>query len=258
MCEALGFKLPSKNDRIEIAAMLSNRRGDQATVGMKLPKLRYVCVDDWVTQQARGRSVLHLGCAGDYLEYGPARCLHGRIVGVAHCTWGVEIDPERLAKVRQWFPGDSEGRVRYLCGDVTRLQDLSINQSFEVILVGAIIEHLPNPGDMLEGIANLCGPDTRVIITTPHVFGFLQFVRVALRRVEAVNPRHTCWFSIQTLTELCSRYRLEPTAWLTGYGWQPPSLRWSFQKMLGVPFFRFFPHVGGSLVGEFRLRAEGA
>jgi hypothetical protein len=111
---------------------------------------------------------------------------------------------------------------------------------------------------MLDGIARLCGVDTTVIITTPNVFGLLQFLHVALRRAELVSPQHTCWFSIQTLTELCSRHRLEPTAWLTGYGWRPPSLKWSFQKMLGVPFFWFFPHVGGSLVGEFRLRAQGA
>ena len=176
----------------------------------------------------------------------------------ARCVWGVEIDAARLSQVQRWFPEDHDGRVRYLVGDVTRLQDLSINQSFDVILAGSIIEHLANPGDMLDGIARLCGADTTVIITTPNVFGLLQFLHVALRRGERVNPQHTCWFSIQTLTELCSRYRLERMAWLTGYGWQPPSLRWSFQKMLGVPFFRFFPHVGGSLVGEFRLRAEDA
>ena len=225
---------------------------------MKLPPLKYVCVDDWVAGQARDRSVLHLGCAGEYLAQSPGACLHGRIVKAARCVWGVEIDAARLSQVQRWFPEDHDGRVRYLVGDVTRLQDLSINQSFDVILAGSIIEHLANPGDMLDGIARLCGADTTVIITTPNVFGLLQFLHVALRRGERVNPQHSCWFSIQTLTELCSRYRLERMAWLTGYGWQPPSLRWSFQKMLGVPFFRFFPHVGGSLVGEFCLRAEDA
>jgi len=31
---------------------------------MKLPPLKYVCVDDWVTDQARDRSVLHLAALG--------------------------------------------------------------------------------------------------------------------------------------------------------------------------------------------------
>jgi hypothetical protein len=225
---------------------------------MKFAPLNYVCVDDWVTDQARNRSVLHLGCAGEYLAQGPNACLHGRIVEVAQCVLGVEIDASRLSQVQRWFPEGRDGRVRYLVGDVTRLRDLSIDRRFEVILAGSIIEHLANPGDMLDGIATLCRVDTTVIITTPNVFGLLQFLHVVLCRSERVNPQHTSWFSIQSLTELCSRYRLEPTAWLTGYGWRPPSLKWSLQKILGVPFFRFLPHVGGSLIGAFRLRAEGA
>ena len=220
---------------------------------MRLPPLRYVCVDQWVTDQARGRSVLHLGCAGEYLDYGPGRCFHGRIIEVARTVWGIEIDRERLAQVQRWFPEDDDGQVRYLCGDVTNLQQLGINGDFELILAGSIIEHLANPGEMLQGIRGLCGPHSTVIIVTPHAFGLSQFLRVALRRTELVGPRHTCWFSIQTLTELCARSGLRPSQWLTGYGWQPPTLKWALQKGIGVPFFRMFPHLGGSLIGVFHL-----
>jgi hypothetical protein len=158
--------------------------------------------------------------------------------------------------VQRWFPEDHDGCVRYLCGDVTRLQDLPINRSFEVILAGSIIEHLANPGEMLDGIARLCGVDTTVIITTPNVFGLLQFLHVALRRAELVNPQHTCWFSIQTLTELCARYGLKPSLWFTGYGWRPPSLKWSLQEGFGVPFFKLLPQLGGSLIGVFHLAPQ--
>jgi 2-polyprenyl-3-methyl-5-hydroxy-6-metoxy-1,4-benzoquinol methylase len=222
-------------------------------VAMKLPPLKYVCVDDWVTEQARNRSVLHLGCAGEYLARGPGACLHGWIVGVARCVWGVEIDPHRLEQVRRWFPEDHDGRVRYICGDVTKLQELQIDRDFEVILAGSIIEHIANAGELLQGMRDLCDPDSRVIIVTPNAFGLHQFLNVAMRKTEVVNLQHTCWFSIQTLTELCARYGLRPSQWLTGYGWQPPNLKWALQKGIGVPFFRMFPHLGGSLIGVFRL-----
>jgi SAM-dependent methyltransferase len=223
---------------------------------MTFPALEYVGVDDWIVDQARGKSVLHLGCAGDYLAHGADVCLHGRIVGVARCVWGVEIDPHRLAQVRRWFPEDDEGRVRYICGDVTKLQELQIDRSFEVILAGSIIEHVANPGEMLQGMRDLCDRDSRVIIVTPNAFGLLQFLRVALRKTEQVHPQHTCWFSIQTLTELCARYGLKPSLWRTGYGWRPPSLKGSLQKRFGVPFFKLLPQLGGSLIGVFHLAPQ--
>jgi SAM-dependent methyltransferase len=134
------------------------------------------------------------------------------------------------------------------------VQNLSFlnSQQFDVILAASIIEHLSNPGLMLKSFATLCNPNGRIIIVTPHVFGLLQFIRVAFYRREAVNPQHTCWFSISILTELCSRYGLTPIEWHTGFGWRPKSFKWSIQKSLGVPLFRLFPYIGGSLIGVFR------
>jgi 2-polyprenyl-3-methyl-5-hydroxy-6-metoxy-1,4-benzoquinol methylase len=220
---------------------------------MRFPSLDYVPVEEWLLSQVKGRSVLHLGCAGDYLRFGQEACLHYQIAKASNELYGVELDQSALEAVKKWVPEDESGTVRYFNADVQRLDCLEGKQ-FEIILAGSIIEHLSNPGLMLEKFTSLCKPEGKIIIVTPHVFGLLQFLRVAFYRREAVNTQHTCWFSISTLTELCSRYGLVPVEWHTGYGWRPHSLKWSIQKRIGVQFFRLFPHLGGSLIGVFKLR----
>jgi SAM-dependent methyltransferase len=219
---------------------------------MKLPNFKYVYVDDWVLQRMKGKSVLHLGCVGDFLTEGSKACVHVKISKVADVLWGIDIDSSGLDKVKAWLPEDRD-RIRYFCGNVENLQYLEIDRKFEVIFAGSIIEHLSNPGLMISEFKGLLSPDGVVIIVTPHSFGLLQYLRVAFRRKEAVNPQHCCWFSVSVLSELCSRYGLVPVDWYTGYGYRTPRLRVSIERTLGVPFFKVFPHLGGSLIGIFKL-----
>ncbi|MBN1975111.1 MAG: methyltransferase domain-containing protein [Sedimentisphaerales bacterium] len=200
---------------------------------MKLPKFKYVYADDFVLHRMRGKSVLHLGCAGGEK---PSSCYHIEISEIANTIWGIDINSAGLNKVKEWLPEDSN-RVKYFHGNVENIHELNINRKFEVIFIGSIIEHLSNPGLMLSGIADLLTSDGIVIIVTPHSFGLLQFLRVLLFRNESVITEHTCWFSVSVLTELCSRYNLIPIEWHTGYVYRSPSLKVSFTRAIGVPFF---------------------
>ncbi len=219
---------------------------------MKLPKFKYVYVDDYVLQKTKGKSVLHLGCAGNVLKEGPKACVHLKISKVADVLWGIDIDPSDLDKVKAWLPEDRD-RIRYLCANVESLQDLQIERKFEVIFAGSIIEHLSNPGLMLSGLRGLLSPDGVIIIVTPNSSGLSHFLKVALRRKESINSQHSCWFSVAVLTELCSRYGLVPVEWYTGYGYRRPSLKVSVERASGVAFFKVFPHLGGNLIGLFKL-----
>ena len=179
-------------------------------------------------------------------------CLHVQIAQKAAETWGVDLDRVALAKVREWLPEDQAGRIRYFHGNVEDLAALDIRRCFEIVFAGSIIEHLSNVGRMLEGARDLIGNDGELIIVTPHAFGLLQELRVALWHAESINPEHTCWFSVGTLKQLCARHGLRPVEWFTGYGYRKPSLQVSVARAVGVPFFRFLPHLGGSLIGVFK------
>jgi ubiquinone/menaquinone biosynthesis C-methylase UbiE len=223
---------------------------------MKLPKLKYVPVHDWLVNQCNNKTVLHLGCAGDaLLSYGAEASVQYKLLKVAKKVWGVELNPDSLNQIKQWCPeSPNDDSIRYFTGNVERLEELNINQTFDVIVAGAIIEHLSNPGLMLTGLKRFCNSNTIILISTPHVWGVLQFMRVLVYRNEAVNPEHTCWYSIPTITELTSRYGYIPVEFATGYSWKQPSLKWKIKKFLGTLFFTLFPHLGGSLLVSFRLK----
>jgi 2-polyprenyl-3-methyl-5-hydroxy-6-metoxy-1,4-benzoquinol methylase len=218
---------------------------------MRWPELSYVSVDDFIIAKAAGRNVLHLGCAGDYLEYGRDAVLHCRLGEVAKSLTGIEIQLASLERVRSLLPEDTGGRIRYYQANVEDL-DFLAGKTFDLVLAASIIEHLSNPGNMLRHFRRLCSPGGAVIIVTPSPFGVLQFMRVAIRRNEAANPEHTAYFSPAVLSELCRRYGLEATGWRTGYGWRPDSLAWRVKYAVGVPFFKIFPQLGGSLIGMFQ------
>jgi len=62
-------------------------------------------------------------------------------------------------------------------GDVGRSDERPVDRKFDIVIAGDIIEHLSNPGQMLDEIKRFCGSDTRVIITTPNAFGGPNYLR---------------------------------------------------------------------------------
>ena len=220
---------------------------------MKLPKFKYICVDDYVLEKVRGKSVLHLGCVGNVLKKGSESCVHLKISEVADVLWGIDIDPSGLDQLKAWLPEDGD-RIRYFFANAESLQDLQIDRKFEVIFVGSIIEHLSNPGLMLGGLRDLLSPEGVIIIVTPNSSGLSNFLKVALRRKESINAQHSYWFSVAVLTELCSRYDLVPVEWNTGYGYRKPSLKVALERSSGIALFKLFPQLGGNLIGVFKLK----
>jgi 2-polyprenyl-3-methyl-5-hydroxy-6-metoxy-1,4-benzoquinol methylase len=226
-----------------------------AEKAMKLPKLKYVFEQEWLVQHCVGKSVLHLGCAGDAtLRGGRETSLHVKIYEVAKRVCGVELNEPALMIMKDFLPEDDKNK--YFIGDVQCLgQVLGGTEEFDIILAGSIIEHVSNAGLMIGGGAKYLDKDGLFIISTPHTWGLLQFLRVAMKATEAVHPEHTCWYSIPTLTQLMSRYGFRPVEWATGYGWRSETLSWKAQKLVGIPFFKMFPHLGGSLLASFKRNA---
>ena len=219
---------------------------------MKLPKLKYKFEQDWIIARCRGKNVLHLGCVGDFtLLGGKDASLHYKITRVAKEVSGVDLSRESINELKAFLP---ESNINsYYVGNVENLESLNFPKKFDIIVAGSIIEHVSNAGLMLAGIRSCLNDGGTLLIATPHTWGMLQFLRVAFNQIESINPEHVCWYSIPTLQALCARYNFEPVEWATGYGWRPESLKWKILKSMGVPFFKLFPWLGGSLMASFRV-----
>jgi len=86
-------------------------------------------------------------------------------------------------------------------------QDFSIDQDFDVIVAGEIIEHLPNPGGLFESAKSHLRSTGRLVITTPNPFALIRFMLYYSPLHEfSVFEEHVSWFDRVTLRQLASRF----------------------------------------------------
>lgn len=87
-------------------------------------------------------------------------------------------------------------------------ESFCLNQQFDVIFAGELIEHLSNPGLFLERCRNHLGSDGVLILTTPNAFSLHHLLGVLCRWTNDpyANPEHTCLYSPRTLRSLLQRH----------------------------------------------------
>ena len=118
---------------------------------------------DWMVDQAPGPRILDVGCSEGVLEILLAR--------KGFNVTGVDINAEALAFARDLLarePEEVRSRVRFVHGDLAQARLL--DDRFDTLVMGEILEHLEDPQTLLNRSLDLIRPDGRVIITTP--FGY--------------------------------------------------------------------------------------
>jgi len=165
--------------------------------------MKWLSLDDkveFVKPWIRGKRVLDLGCVDHSSNVESTdNWMHSRLLQTAASVVGVDILEDDVLKLRG---KGYDVRV----GDVQRLQ---MNEKFDVVFAGEIIEHLANLEGFLDSVKSCLKSDGVVIITTPNVFAISHFIMTSLNR-RSVRVEHTCWFDIYTLSNLLRRYSFEP------------------------------------------------
>jgi SAM-dependent methyltransferase len=213
----------------------------------KVPIGAYVSRDDKFAEICRGKRVLHLGCVGftdcDLAEkVRLARAsMHSRLSEISDCV-GVDLDRDTIAELRRHGVFEN-----VLPGDVERLEDLPPNlKKFDVVVAGDIIEHLSNPGRMLDGVRGLLKPGGVFVVSTPNAFGLPSFLRHAAGRFHE-GLQHVLNFNAITLTQLLERHRytvVEALSCHQGTAARQHGVLFS----IGRGFFQLAPQYGGTLL----------
>ncbi len=135
-----------------------------------------------------------------------------------------------------------------------RLDELPMARTFDVVIAGDIIEHLSNPGRMLDGIRRFCTADTRVIVTTPNALGAPNFLRHSLGAFRE-GAEHVMSFNQQNLVTLLNRHGYSVSELHTCF--QPSSVEAHTGVLfaLGRKVFELFPRFGGTLLVVAKVRA---
>jgi 2-polyprenyl-3-methyl-5-hydroxy-6-metoxy-1,4-benzoquinol methylase len=195
--------------------------------------------DAWICDRVAGRSVLHLGCTDapftlDRLQKGEA--LHAALEDAASELVGVDIDAEGIKLLGQHCT-----RSELVLWNVEeRAKPAALARQFDTIVCADMIEHVSNPGLMLENIRDLLAPGGELIITTINGLS-AKLVARAMFRKEAVHTDHVAYYSFAMLKHLCKRYRYEVADehFMYLYPWKSRLL-----TFVQGPFYAAFPATG--------------
>ncbi len=151
----------------------------------------------WVKKFVHGKKVLDLGCVRHNLdETYKDIWLHGIIRQEAKSVLGVDYLEKEVEELRK-------RGFDVVC---TNVETMDLDDKFDVVVAGDLIEHLNNFGMFLEKVKLHMKPDGIFLVTTPNPVNIMRFFSILQRGKAGANPEHTCWFTEQVLSQLVERY----------------------------------------------------
>lgn len=164
---------------------------------------------DFVKSLCAGKKVLHLGCTNwpytaEAIENN--MLLHNEIGKIAGELYGFDYDQQGIDLL------SASGIQNLYRADLEKLDEVALDETFDVIVAGEMIEHLNNPGLFLKGIQRFMNADTKLVITTVNAYCGMRFAIYGLRgkggNAEPVHPDHVAYYSYSTLKVLVERQNL--------------------------------------------------
>lgn len=162
---------------------------------------------DFIRETCRGKRVLHLGCTNwPYTLESLANnmLLHRELEQIASHVVGIDADEKGIETLSE------KGSKNLYQADLERLEKLDLNEMFDVIIAGEMIEHLNNPGLFISGIQRFMTSETRLVLTTINAYCGMRFWQYGLRgkrgKQEPVHPDHVAYYSYSTLKLLIERH----------------------------------------------------
>lgn len=206
---------------------------------------KFISRRSYFREIAKNCNVLHLGCSsGTFLKARINRgsLLHTDLHNSANILYGIDLDGESLGIMREELGYDNLYE-----GDVQKLENISLNENFDIVLAGDLLEHITCPGAMLEGIKPLLSSNGSFVISTVNAFGLhFQIKRWLGRYVE--HFEHICFYSPETLVNLFERHSYEVKIIYGAYTEPPFSWSQKIKFIFGYPLFKLFPVLAGTLI----------
>ena len=206
-----------------------------------------------ILDACRGKKILHLGCVG-FTDCTPSKklemarsSLHATLSNKGECT-GIDLDAETVEELR------SAGIFyNVLVGNVEQLEHFEGKLSrFDVVLAGDIIEHVSNPGLMLEGIKEFLNDDGILVVSTPNSFGIAAFLRFLGGRFRE-GEQHVMCFNPITLQQLLARHGYEVLIAQSCYQ-DMAKEKYGLSFRLFKSILEHFPRFGGTLIYTCKIR----
>lgn len=144
----------------------------------------------FIAELAKGKRVLDIGCVNHSLSSRQAKYwLHGILRKNASYLVGMDYEKDQIECLKK------EG-YNAVYGDAT---DFNLDEKFDLIVAGEIIEHLTSPGKLLECAKRHLLPGGKLILTCPNANNVIYFIENCVMGYERDNTDHTCLFTPVTM-----------------------------------------------------------
>jgi SAM-dependent methyltransferase len=159
-----------------------------------------ILIDDrcqYIAQQASGKRVLDVGVVEHFAAASQRdEWLHEHVRRAASSCLGVDILEEGVRDLQK-------RGYQVVCADVSQAP---LNEIFDLIVMGEIIEHVGNPGVLVKNAALMLAEGGRLILTTPNPW----YLNAILKNIFEGQPftdsaDHVVWFDPSTLAEIGER-----------------------------------------------------
>lgn len=157
----------------------------------------YNTIREFLSELVKGKTVLDVGCVQhSAVNELTDTWLHKHICRSANRVVGLDYKYDDVIAL------NSLG-YNIICADAMTVE---LDETFDVIIAGDIIEHIENPAIFLRNMNRYLNPAGKLVVTTPNVFFFRHFFESLYRSpYKTTNPEHVCWYCYFTLENLIKR-----------------------------------------------------
>jgi len=159
---------------------------------------------DIILDYVPGKSVLDLGCveheaiASEKKEW----WLHGLIRQKAKSLCGVDYDDNAINELKQQGWNVCAGNV----------EDLFLNEKYDVVIAGELFEHLTNHRSFLESVKRHLLPDGIFVASMPNANSFNYFFQSLVFGYEVDAWDHTSFFTPVTIAVMLEKCGMVPVS----------------------------------------------
>lgn len=178
---------------------------------------------DYLKQEIKNKNVLDIGVAEhDVIHINRKDWQHKFIVDNSKYCVGVDIIDELVQLL------SSQG---YNIKNVDATSDLYIGETFDVVIIGDVIEHVENPVALMKFAKRHCSIGGKIIVATPNPFFYKNFLQVINTTTFVANFEHISWITPSMALEIARRSGLEFYEYLFFIKCKRP-----FRKILNTKF----------------------
>jgi len=193
------------------------QRNKSADLSIEKPGKRYGRVLDFIAKEKPGGNLLDVGCStGQFMYWARQRGFNCK---------GVEINKRTAETARQNGFDVFNGFLH---------EAVFESESFDVIFLGDVIEHVNNPRSFLKDAVSFLKKDGLLVISTPNVncvwskCTLLLYNMFNIPWTSATPPYHLFQFSFENLNLLTSEFKLTNAK---TFFLPPPSLRYELGSL---------------------------